>query len=112
MIVFAALFGAVVSSTWRVQSQQHLDDLDAKVTAAQTRYEQLRLEVAQLDSPARIVDVATHRLGMVQPGSTTYLLPPPNDDTTPTTADPASAVPDESAQGDWTDVKPYLGAAP
>jgi cell division protein FtsL len=105
LVVFASLFGAVVSSTWRVQSQQHLDQLHRDVATAQARYESLRLQVAQLEAPGRIVDVATNGLGMVQPANTTYLLPPPTDGA-PAGADADHA---ETAQGEWDTVKPYLG---
>jgi cell division protein FtsL len=105
LVVFASLFGAVVSSTWRVQSQQHLDQLNRDVATAQARYESLRLQVAHLEAPDRIVHDATQRLGMVQPANTTYLLPPPTD-TAPESGDTTHA---ETAQGQWDTVKPYLG---
>jgi len=57
------------------QNQLRLDDLDARASAAQARYERLRLEVAQLESPGRIVTAAQERLGMVVPPTVTYLTP-------------------------------------
>ena len=57
------------------QNQLRLDDLGARTDAAQARYERLRLEVAELESPGRIVAAAQERLGMVTPPTVTYLTP-------------------------------------
>lgn len=61
------------------ESQFQLDRLNAQVSTEQQRYETLRLHVAELSSPDRIVSTAKEKLGMVQPGQTTFLtaqLPP------------------------------------
>jgi hypothetical protein len=55
------------------ENQFKLDQLQARASAEQVRYERLRLQVAQLEAPARIVSEAEGKLGMVQPGSVTYL---------------------------------------
>jgi cell division protein FtsL len=116
--IFAMLFGLVVFHTLLLQNQQRLDRLDAQVNDAQAQYQSLRLHVAQLESPQRILDVATHKLGMVPPDGTTYLTPAAD------TASSRGATKDDtagnetaspSASGDtssWPAVKPYLGAAP
>ena len=117
--IFAVLFGLVVFHTLLLKNQQHLDQLDHQVTDAQARYQSLRLQVAQLEAPQRIIDVATTKLGMVPPEGTTYLTPTAGNgagtsagatqgeastgDTTDTSDDASSA---------WPQVKPYLGAAP
>ena len=82
-------------------------------------YQQLRLQVAQLEAPQRIIDVATTKLGMVPPDGTTYLTPPAGD----AVGASAGATQGEASTGDtadpsddgssaWPLVKPYLGAAP
>ncbi len=55
------------------ENQFRLDQLQDRATADQVAYEKLRLQVAQLEAPARIVSEAEGKFGMVQPGSVTYL---------------------------------------
>jgi hypothetical protein len=55
------------------ENQFRLDQLHDRATADQVAYEKLRLQVAQLEAPARIVSEAEGKFGMVQPGSVTYL---------------------------------------
>jgi len=55
------------------ENQFGLDRLQQQVTAQQSVYEKLRLEVAELEAPARIIGLAEGRLGMAQPASVTYL---------------------------------------
>jgi cell division protein FtsL len=57
------------------QNQMQLERLRADVEAEQENYEQLRLDVAQLESPERITAEATGRLGMRRPDEVTYLVP-------------------------------------
>jgi len=59
------------------ENQFRLDQLQQQASAQQERYEKLRLEVAELEAPARIVSAAEGPLGMRQPGSVTYLPAPP-----------------------------------
>jgi hypothetical protein len=125
--VFGLLFALAMFQIALVQGQQHLDELDTKVQASQQRYEALRLQVAQLESPEHIVDEAINRLGMVPPPGTTYLTPDgavTADTAAAGTADPeaasadatdpesATATADEAAADGWATVKPYLGTAP
>ncbi|MGQ0617395.1 MAG: hypothetical protein ACT4PW_10465 [Acidimicrobiia bacterium] len=113
-VLFVLLLGAVVSQTVLVQNQQRLDRLDDLVQAEQSRYQKLRLDVARLAAPERIVDSARNRLGMEAPEGTIYLTP-----AVPTTV----AAEDEAAAGtepapeepmgtsSWSEIKPELGAA-
>src|SRR5258705_8705737 len=117
--VFVMLFGLVVFHTLLLQNQQRLDRLDAQVSDAQAHYQSLRLQVAQLESPQRIMDVATQKLGMVPPDGTTYLTPAADEAATSTSgANQGDATSNETAapSGDgsssWPVVKPFLGAAP
>lgn len=78
--VVVGLLAIVALHALLSQNQLRLDDLDARATAAQARYERLRLEVAELESPNRIVTAAQERLGMVVPPTVTYLTPTGADD--------------------------------
>ena len=117
--IFAMLFGLVVFHTMLLQNQQRLDRLDSQVSDAQARYQSLRLQVAQLESPQRIMDVATQKLGMVPPDGTTYLTPAADEaasSTSGATQDDATAdetaAPSDDGSSSWPVVKPFLGAAP
>src|SRR5690348_5198683 len=95
--VFAVLFGLVVCHTLLLQNQQHLDRLSAEVTDAQAKYQSLRLQVAQLQAPQRVIDVATHKLGMVPPNGTTYLTPAAGSASDSAGAAQGATTPDPSA---------------
>lgn len=75
MGVLVSLFGLVASHVMLTQGQFRLDVLRARAASEQSRYERLRLKVAELESPSRIVAAAQERLGMVPPPSVTYLSP-------------------------------------
>ena len=108
--LFGVLFALVVFHTVMLESQQRLDRLDDDVSAAQSHYEKLRLEVAQLEAPQRLVDAATQKLGMVPAAGTVYLTPstPAPTTTTPAPGDANDAAPQAN---EWPKVKPYLGGA-
>jgi len=75
VVIGAAAFvsmGLVALHVLIAENQFKLDNLQQQASSQQAGYEKLRLEVAQLESPSRIVSVA-ERLGMRQPGSVTYL---------------------------------------
>ena len=73
--VLVSLFGLVASHVMLTQGQFRLDTLRTRTASEQARYERLRLKVAELESPSRIVATAQERLGMVPPHSVTYLSP-------------------------------------
>ena len=75
LLAFAIAFLLVVAQAMLVQGQQQLDDLGTRVAEADRRQQELRLQVAELESPSRIVAVATTDLGMVPPEGVTYLTP-------------------------------------
>ena len=107
VLAFVALFGVAVCHALLIQGQARVDALDQRVATAQARYERLRLQVAELESPQRIAKEAHDKLGMVPPGNTVWLTP----------EDPAPADPPADDQPEQTDtsaarVKPYLEAAP
>jgi hypothetical protein len=98
------IFGAAAFHVLLVQSQFRLDRLSDAAATEQQRYEHLRLEVARLSAPERIVATAAERLGMVAPPEVAYLPAP-----SPSATDASSA---SSLAGNWSEVKPYLAARP
>jgi cell division protein FtsL len=106
VLAFVALFGVAVSHALLIQNQANVDALDERVAQEQARYEELRLEVAQLESPQRISTEAQQDLGMVAPGDTEWLTPDE-----PAPSDQPEDVP-EATDTSAARVKPYLEAAP
>ena len=85
-LLFVAGFQSVL-----VSGQHDVDTLQARLNAGREQGQTLRMEVARLESPDRILKVAKGRLGMVPPPTRIYLeavlpgdpfrpLPPPGDD--------------------------------
>jgi cell division protein FtsL len=109
----ASLFGVVVAHVVLTQNQFELQRLQRQSATEQARYERLREQVAELESPSRIVAAAQERLGMVPPPSVKYLTPAraigPAASSTATTV---KAGGDEQAMTDWSTVKRDLGRRP
>ncbi len=84
--------------------------MQANAANAEDRYDRLRLEVAELESPGRIMAAAQERLGMVPPPGVTYLTPVPAESATPS-AKPTEPV-SETVAGDWSRLKPILSTRP
>ena len=80
MAITAALFGVVAFHVVLTQNQLDIQHLRAEADAGSVKQQQLRLQVAQLESPERVVDAA-QKLGMVPPATVRYLSP---DGTAPT----------------------------
>jgi cell division protein FtsL len=130
--LFLLLFALAAFQAVLVSSQQRLDELDRQVGVAQDRYQDLRVDVARLEAPERILSLAVHELGMVPSGQPTYVVP--SDavaaevdaraaQTQAELADAASAgdandvaneaaVPAEPSAASWPEVKPYLEPSP
>ena len=85
------------------QNQDRLDNLNRRLDKAQTRYEQLRYQVAELESPERVVAAAQDRLGMIEPAKVNYVAPVVEN----TTVDDDN---DTTAAPDWRLVKAELAA--
>ncbi len=68
-------FGVAVSHVLVAQNQARLDDLNRRLDAEQTRYEKLRFQLAELESPERVVAAAHTRLGMVEPTQVKFVPP-------------------------------------
>lgn len=75
--VAAGLMAIVSLHVMLAQGQVHVDHLEKQVSAQEQRQQQLRLEVAALEAPQRVVTVAGDRLGMVPVDQVRYLTPPP-----------------------------------
>jgi cell division protein FtsL len=106
--VGVGLFALVASHVVLTQGQFRLDRLQSRAAAEQARYERLRLRVAELEAPSRVVAAAQERLGMVPPPGVTYL--------SPSAGAPGPARDwgrGEAAAGDdWSRVKPELASQP
>jgi hypothetical protein len=76
-----------------------LDDLEARIEATEARYWELRLEVARLESPQRVVRAA-EGMGLVYPSSRRTVEA--------IGIDPGAAEVDEN----WLTLKPLLSAQP
>ncbi len=114
LLLFGALFGMAVFQTILVQGQARLDRLDQRIAAEQQRLEGLRVDVAALEAPDRIVAEAERRLGMVPPDEVLYVAPPAGLAAELGVDPGSSALPGgPSADVDeWSQVKPYLGPLP
>ena len=111
LLTVGTIFGAAIFHVLLIQSEFRLDQINKEATREQTRYEKLRLDVAQLSAPERIVAAAQQRLGMVVPPQVAYLMAPAPRDPADLGADPDDpAAP--SLAGGWAEVKPHLGTRP
>jgi cell division protein FtsL len=102
VILFIGVFGVVAAHVVLTQRQFRLERLEREATAEEARYERLRLDVAELESPERVV-AAAQQLGMVPPATITYLA---SSRSTPATGHKAETPGDE-----WATVKSHLAAA-
>lgn len=109
VVVVASLFGLAAFQAVLVQGQVRVDTLANQMAEEQAHYQQLRREVAELESPQRVVDEAVGRLGMVKPDRVEYLTPPEG---ATSIGDRHPSVSDDTSHGErpWASVKPFLGA--
>ena len=111
VLTVGTIFGAAIFHVLLIQSEFRLDHLNKEAAKEQVRYEKLRLDVARLSAPERIVATAQQRLGMVVPPQVAYLMAPASQD-----SDGLGATPDDPAApslaGGWAEVKPHLGTRP
>ena len=75
--ICAGLFTILALRVLLAQGQVEVDRLEATVTGQLAAQQRLRLTVAELEAPTRIVSAARTRLGMVNPGVVRTLTPPP-----------------------------------
>jgi hypothetical protein len=79
-LLFLAMFVIVGAQALIVQQQRHIDDVNGRIAVAETQAEQLKIDLAELQSPKRILSEARDKLGMVQAPTPVYLQPQPGDD--------------------------------
>jgi cell division protein FtsL len=89
-LLFTAMFLIVGAQTMIVQRQQHIDEVNDRIAAASEEAEQLKIDLAQLQSPERIMTEAKGRLGMVPAPPPVYLQPRLDDDSRAAEVPPAS----------------------
>ena len=106
VIAALCLFGVVVFHVQLTQNQFRLDKLQEQSLDRQAEYDRLRLQVAELESPDRVI-AAAQGLGMVPAPKVTYLAPtieePGDTDTPALTADQGTG-----GESSWSTVKPHL----
>ena len=111
-LLFVTLFAIAIAHALLVQGQIRLEGFDAKLSVEQARYEELRKEVAEMESPSRVV-AAAQGLGMVAPDDLVYLQPgadePLSGDRPATTSDTGSATHSDRGNS-WAVMKPLLEA--
>jgi len=71
----AVAFGLVYVHVRLEARQMQLNQLESRVQAEQATYQDLRVQVARLSSPANVAAEAEGRLGMVMPTKVVYLRP-------------------------------------
>ena len=113
--VFTLMLGLVAFQAKIAQGQMKLDRTERDLREAETRYAQLRLQVAQLEAPTGVIEEAK-RLGLVRPApkDVTYLKAS-SDVVGPVRA--AGGAEEGGPTGaadaaDWASLKPLLQAAP
>ena len=115
-LIALGLFATVVFHVVITQNQFRLDHLRDQASAEQTRYQRLRLQVAELESPERIVATAQDRLGMVQPPKVAYLAPQqPAPGAQPAKQQhdtPSTGAGAQGASTNWSAVKSQLAQHP
>jgi cell division protein FtsL len=99
VVVLAAFFLLIYSRIALDRSAFVIEEVDRQMVVEETRYWELRLESARLQSPERIVARA-QELGMVYPGRVETLE----------VAGIGSAA--DGAEERWADLKALLGAQP
>lgn len=111
VLVALCVFGVVVFHVVLTQNQFRLDRLQEQSAQRQARFDRLRLQVAELESPDRVVADAQQRLGMVIPPKVTYLTPSDEEPRTGTNPPPGRSSAEAAAATPgtaWSTVKPHL----
>jgi cell division protein FtsB len=75
LFVVGAFGVTAVAHTFVASDQQRIDALQGQLGQALATQQELQVARAELESPSRVLAIAEHQLGMVSPGSVTYLSP-------------------------------------
>jgi cell division protein FtsL len=110
LLLALSLFALVSVHVLLSQGQFTLQRLQTQANDQDAAYQRLRLRVAELEAPQRIVAEAQKR-GMVQPPVVTYLAPTPDSSAAGSASAPAAA-PDPGGATSWSTVKPHLAGRP
>lgn len=121
IVAALCVFGVVVFHVVLTQNQFRLESLRDQAADREAEYDRLRLQVAELESPERIVAEAQQRLGMITPPEVVYLTPSVDQPSVTAEAAPApaagrgsapkgaaSAAGAKDAGTGWSTVKPHL----
>jgi len=100
IFAIVAFFGLIYSRTALDESAFQLQQIQTQTAEQQERFQQLRLEVARLKSPERIVPAAQD-MGLVFP-----------EDVTPVVASGVVVLENNDLEERWTEVKSILSASP
>ncbi|MGH8934812.1 MAG: hypothetical protein ACRDXD_00840 [Acidimicrobiia bacterium] len=98
-LVLLAFFGLIFSRIALDRSAFVLEELEDQIALEAVRYQGLRLEVARLQSPQRVLQQA-EEMGLVFPAEVRTL------------SVPAAVATGENPGGRWAEVKSVLGALP
>ncbi|MCA1845584.1 MAG: hypothetical protein LC792_20805 [Actinobacteria bacterium] len=107
-MTFLCLFGVAALQVLITQGQFELARLQRDAAESQSRYDRLRLQVAELESPAHVVATAQRRLGMVPPDMVTYLSPVPVAHVKPKAVSAGSTTASSAGPVAWQQLKPHL----
>ncbi|MGO9581910.1 MAG: hypothetical protein ACLP36_03800 [Acidimicrobiales bacterium] len=75
LLVVGALAVTAAAHTFVASDQQRVDTLQAELSQSLGEQQDLQLSRAELESPVRVLNIAERQLGMVAPGSVSYLSP-------------------------------------
>lgn len=124
-VVIVFMFAVAAMHAMLIDGQIQLDEMRDEVASETATVERLRLEVAELEAPERILAVAKDRLGMQEPTDIGYVLPeeavgadaellrvpPATVPPPPTTAPPVVTVPADTGAKTESGVDDAVAAA-
>jgi len=103
LLAVAALVGIVSLSALSAEASYTASELESEITELSYRYDELTAEVATLESPERIRQVAEGELGMVPSEQPAYLvLDPAEGSATASEPESGSDTPDDSTGWEYT----------
>lgn len=110
MSVLIALFGVVTFHVMLSQGQFKLERMQARADEQQVRYEKLRLQVAEMESPSHVTQQAS-RLGLVPAKKVTPVTPHANDIPAQGIDGSFGGISSTTDASRWNEVKPHLSSS-